>query len=379
MEEKNEKGKNIVIGILIGIICCLVIAIIFICYNKFIIKDNTNTNNSNNTSENNKPTEQENNIDYSGKFEKNGSDITITKNNEGYDIEIEIFRIGTFKGKTININNDKLTIVATAEKENDLEFEFDYNTKILTVTKSSWNLLSIGNTYQLDSNNDTITLEEIKNRFEVKSQGAGQNGTYYESIYDKEKQKIIISNLREMDQSTLYFLINNGKGYIYIENVNCFDHNILNSRLYDLNGKIIFNIPDKTMFSLILKDGEFRYGQTNYFEVDGAYYSENGVINKYNLDASKVSSSEKYDEVIEVGQKYSLIYNKNDNSIYVISNDGTYSKKIVEKSTYYYSFYYNTKDNEISVYLSRITCGDGPADRYILKLNDNTLTFERNT
>ena len=180
-----------------------------------------------------------------------------------------------------------------------------------------------------------------------------------------------------MSQSTLYFLVNNGKGYIYIENVNCFDYNILNSRLYDLDGNIIFSIPDKSKFSLILKDENLRFGQTNYYEVDGAYYSENGVINKYSLDGNKISSSKKYDDVIEVDSDYSLIYNKSDNSIYVVSNDGTYSKKIVEKSTYYYSLYHDTKNNEIRVYLSRITCGDGPTDSYSLNLIDNTLTFEK--
>ena len=52
MEEKNAKGKNIVIGILIGVIVCLAIALIFVSYNKFIVKDKTNSSN-NNTSENN--------------------------------------------------------------------------------------------------------------------------------------------------------------------------------------------------------------------------------------------------------------------------------------------------------------------------------------
>ena len=52
MEEKNEKGKNIVIAILIGVIVCLAIALIFVSYNKFIVKDNNNTNINNNNSEN---------------------------------------------------------------------------------------------------------------------------------------------------------------------------------------------------------------------------------------------------------------------------------------------------------------------------------------
>lgn len=45
--EKNEKGKNVLIGILIGIIVCLVIALVLVSYNKFMVKDESNTNNIN--------------------------------------------------------------------------------------------------------------------------------------------------------------------------------------------------------------------------------------------------------------------------------------------------------------------------------------------
>lgn len=47
MEEKNEKAKNIIIGILIGVIFFLVIALVYVSYNNFIIKDNANSNDSN--------------------------------------------------------------------------------------------------------------------------------------------------------------------------------------------------------------------------------------------------------------------------------------------------------------------------------------------
>ena len=232
----------------------------------------------------------------------------------------------------------------------------------------------------VDNNNDTITLDEIKNRFEVKDQGNDMDnrGIYYESIYDKEKQKTIISNLKDMGAGNLYFLLNNKKGYIYIENnISCPNNN---SRLYDLNGKIIFNIPDKKKFSIITEK-EPPFG-ISYFEVNGVYYAEDGKINKYNLDGTKVSNSKKYDEVIEVGHYYSLIYNKNDNYIYVVSNDSTYSKKIAEKvSTYTYSLYHNVTDNIVSISLIPINLhcalNTGPLDQYILNLNNNTLTFEK--
>ena len=47
MDEKNGKGKNIVIGILIGIIVCLTIALVFVSYNKFIVKDDINNSDNN--------------------------------------------------------------------------------------------------------------------------------------------------------------------------------------------------------------------------------------------------------------------------------------------------------------------------------------------
>jgi len=51
MEEKNEKGKNIIIVVLIGIIICLVIALIFVSFKKFIVKNENITNDSNNISD----------------------------------------------------------------------------------------------------------------------------------------------------------------------------------------------------------------------------------------------------------------------------------------------------------------------------------------
>ena len=42
MEKNNEKGKNIIIGVLLAVIVCLSIALVFVCYNKYNLKENNN-------------------------------------------------------------------------------------------------------------------------------------------------------------------------------------------------------------------------------------------------------------------------------------------------------------------------------------------------
>ena len=278
-EKNNEKGKNIAIGIFIGVIICLVVVF---GYNKLTMKNNSNTN-TNNTSNNNK-----------------------------------------------NPNN----------------------------------------------NNDVITLDEIKNRYQINEKGSGQNGTVYESIIDKKTNTTIISNLEEFDQSVLYLLKNKGKIYIYIEGCNVFGES-LKSRVYDEKGNIIFDILDKYKFHLIFKDNEKPdYAATNVFEVEGAYYTENGVINKYNLDGTKISNSKKFDDVIQVEQKYSLVYQSNDNSIYVVSNDGNYSQKVTTKNNDGYCMY-NFDEKSINVFLSKCPVPDGPLDYYKIDLVNNTVIFQK--
>ena len=84
MEKNDEKGKNIIIGILIGIIVCLTIVLVFVSYNKFIVKNETNssTNNSvNNASQNN---EIDDNDEKNNVTTINGMNDTISQKKSAF-------------------------------------------------------------------------------------------------------------------------------------------------------------------------------------------------------------------------------------------------------------------------------------------------------
>ena len=225
----------------------------------------------------------------------------------------------------------------------------------------------------------TITLNELKEKYQINKGVQGQFGIVHESIVDKKTNKTIISNLQEFNQSNVYLLKSNGKVYFYVEGLNTFD-GILKSRLYDERGKVIFDISDKYKFHLIYKDGDPNYLE-NAYEVDGAYYTKDGVINKYNLDGKKISSSKKYDEVIQVEQNYSLIYQSSDDSIYVVSNTGDYQQKITKKGNNDYCLEHSNfiiKDDFLNVYMWKCSNEQEVARSYYeLNLTNNVVTFKK--
>ena len=72
-----------------------------------------------------------------------------------------------------------------------------------------------------------------------------------------------------------------------------------------------------------------------------------------------------------------MIYQKNDNSIYIISNDEVYSKQITTKENNNYCFIYLEKNNNILIYKSSCPIPDGPINNYKLNLNDDSLIFDK--
>lgn len=170
----------------------------------------------------------------------------------------------------------------------------------------------------------------------------------------------------------MYFVISNNKGYIYMETK--VPDLVFNSRarLYDLNGNLIFNISNTQHFALITKnDIPYANNSPVYVEkIEGSYYAKDNVIGKYSLDGTLLSSSKKYDDIIVVGQEYSLVYNKSDNSSYVVSNDDSYSMKIVDgKLSEVSSISYNENAKEVRVYYFT-----DAFQYYSLNLNNNKIT-----
>ena len=109
----------------------------------------------------------------------------------------------------------------------------------------------------------------------------------------------------------------------------------------------------------------------------GYYYAKDGIIEKYELPNKLITKSEKYDDVLYVLEDYSLIYKKMDNSIYIVANDGNYSKKITEKTASEYSMerrlYENT--NEIVIVDSSDIMFNSCATRYVLDLNSDKISI----
>ena len=245
-----------------------------------------------------------------------------------------------FHNKSLNVNNKE---DSTQENPNEIES----NEKI-----------------------EKITIEQLKNKYEADiSSIAGQFIPTYNNVKDKEQNKIIIDNLEQFGASSLYFIISNNKGYIYMEE-RVPDFVFGKARLYDLDGNIIFDALTTKQFKLI-KNDSFPYENSPVYveeNIEGVYYSQDGVIGKYSLDGTLLSSTKKYDEVEVVGLDYSLIYNKNDNSSYVISNDDSYSMKITNgRITDAYSVSYDENNKEIKIYYDH-------GSYYLLNLNNNKIT-----
>lgn len=132
------KNNKIIIGILVLIIIALGVLCILFASGTIKINNNQNTDakqndNSGNAYEN----------DYSGTFKTDDlSTIVISKNGSKYSAEISIYKLATFDdGVVSNIKDDILYITATDPNGKKIEFTFNYKTKVLTVTKTTWDLL----------------------------------------------------------------------------------------------------------------------------------------------------------------------------------------------------------------------------------------------
>lgn len=110
-------------------------------------KENKETENTNNETET-EPKEK----DYSGVFKSDdSSELTIAKDKDSYKVNITIYRLGQFPDCTVDeIKNDVLYISSIDPSEKPIKFTFNYNTKVLNVTDSSWNLLTTDDSFIFD-------------------------------------------------------------------------------------------------------------------------------------------------------------------------------------------------------------------------------------
>ena len=100
------------------------------------------------------------------------------------------------------------------------------------------------------------------------------------------------------------------------------------------------------------------------YEVNGYYERTDEEIKKYNFNHQEIKS-DLYDKILFVGifnyVDYNIVYKQIDNSIYVISDDETFMKKITVKDSMNYCL---VKNNE-SLHIYETSCNDvNNAKRY---------------
>ena len=151
--------KNAIIGFLVLIVIALGVFCTLLVTGKIKI-NKTNTDNNkieekvtNKEKINTKIDETKvTSINYSGTYKSDdSSELIIDKNGDNYTATISIYRLATFEdGKVTDIKDNILTISSTDPSGNPITFTFDYNSKTLKVDKTTWELLNVGDTFQLN-------------------------------------------------------------------------------------------------------------------------------------------------------------------------------------------------------------------------------------
>ena len=90
--------------------------------------------------------------DYSGTYKSDdSSEIVIEKENNIYKVSISIYRLASFSDCIVDdVKNDILYISAKDPNGESIKFTFNYNTKVLTVTETTWIYLNVGDIFTLD-------------------------------------------------------------------------------------------------------------------------------------------------------------------------------------------------------------------------------------
>ena len=90
--------------------------------------------------------------DYSGVFKSDdSSEVVIEKDKDTYKVDITLYRLAQFTDCTVDeVKGNVLYLTAKDPNENTIKFTFNYNTKVLNVTDSSWNLLTTEDSFIFD-------------------------------------------------------------------------------------------------------------------------------------------------------------------------------------------------------------------------------------
>lgn len=318
MEEKNIKLSIILIGVSIGLIISIAGILVYKFYPRSdeVRKNGTVTKQLevNHTNEDKKTEEKI--LDYSGKFEKDGSELIITKKGDNYEAEIGIFRLGSFNGPVTDIKDNKLTI-KWSTSDNEIEFEFDYNTKILSVIKSNWNLLPKGNTIDFNNNDNNVAFneEDVKKWLEdhklIELYFISQENDFDISLADTKKYSEILGIYvlfgGIMENSVENITLNNEKyNYQY-----SYPISYIKSILNDIFGKDIDVININTMNKLF--DGTANFSiNNNLFTVKVA---ATGLDDYKTIKLGEISLNNNNSIVVRYNIKDCMVNGSTDNCI----------------------------------------------------------------
>ena len=254
MEKKDEKGKNIIIGILIGIIVCLTIVLVFVSYNKFIVKNETNssTNNSvNNASQNN---EIDGNDEKNNVTTINGMNDTISQKKSAFGSLEKYFENYV---KYIPLRYDKNSNLVS------------YSVSDLTdreISMAVWRY--IYKTKEGLSENSKLTKEEVYSYID----------TYLNlKNYSLKTMNISENNIFGLEENNgIYKISASGTEF-------SFPNFEISDATYDLNtGKVIVN---GNQYSL--EDGTGNKIKGNKINLEIKYNGTNGAFNLINVTISK--------------------------------------------------------------------------------------------
>ena len=91
-------------------------------------------------------------INFEGTYvSDDSSEIDITKDEDTYKIIISLYRLAKLENCTVDsVQDEVLTASCIDVGITPIKFTFNYNTKVLTVTDSSWDLLNTGDTFEFN-------------------------------------------------------------------------------------------------------------------------------------------------------------------------------------------------------------------------------------
>ena len=132
------------------IIASMIIVLILIG-GLFVLTGCGNNKEINNSEKNNNKVETSEK-DYSGTYKSDdSSEIVIEKENNTYKVNISIYRLASFSDGIVDeVKNGIIYISATDPNGEKIKFTFNHNTKVLTITETTWNYLSVNDIFIFD-------------------------------------------------------------------------------------------------------------------------------------------------------------------------------------------------------------------------------------